>query len=169
LTFSSAADAAARAAKNKSEAPNARMTILLFTRKGLRWTDCAGLLALRVRMARAHPVRPAAFPGSFPVAGGSFLAYSCAAAWDSHPLPSLRQAAKTRLPKDLKKNQKTRARNLPTGGRGSQMVRMFRQLISLDSNEQHPRWRHPERSRPSGGVRDLLHYRHLHQKPDCGE
>ena len=51
LTLRSAADAAARATKSKNEAQSARITILLFTRKGLRWTVYAGLLALRVRMA----------------------------------------------------------------------------------------------------------------------
>jgi len=33
-------------------------------------------------------------PGSFPVAEGNVLAYSCAAARDLHPLPCLRRAAK---------------------------------------------------------------------------
>jgi hypothetical protein len=35
------------------------------------------------------------------VADGSFLAYSCAAARDLHPLPCLRRAAKTRVPNDI--------------------------------------------------------------------
>src|SRR6266403_5973884 len=48
--LSSAADAAATAEKSKNEAQSARITILLFTRKRLRWTVYAGLLALRVRM-----------------------------------------------------------------------------------------------------------------------
>src|SRR5258708_25778842 len=50
LTLRSAADAAARATRSNNEAQSARITILLFTRKGLRWTVYAGLLALRVRM-----------------------------------------------------------------------------------------------------------------------
>src|SRR5437879_6248539 len=53
LTLRSAADDAARATKSKSEAQSTRITILLFTRKGLRWTVCAGLLALRVRMVNS--------------------------------------------------------------------------------------------------------------------
>src|ERR1700733_2890461 len=54
LTLRSAANAAgrARATKIKNEAQSARITILLFTRKGLRWTVYAGLLALRVRRLR---------------------------------------------------------------------------------------------------------------------
>ncbi len=35
------------------------------------------------------------------------LAYSCAAARDSHPLPCLRPAAKTRVPKDILRKIKT--------------------------------------------------------------
>src|SRR5579864_3217611 len=50
-------------------------------------------------------------PG-FPVAEGSFLAYSCAAARDLHPLPSLRRAAKTRVPNELTTSKNNRARNL---------------------------------------------------------
>src|SRR5580700_7886172 len=50
LTLRSAADAAAMKTKIRNEARSARITILLFTRKGLRWTVYAGLLALRVRM-----------------------------------------------------------------------------------------------------------------------
>jgi hypothetical protein len=57
-----------------------------------------------------HPVAPAAFPGALPVAEGNFLAYSCAAARDSHPLPCLRPAAKTRLPKDFAKNRNNRGK-----------------------------------------------------------
>jgi len=44
---------------------------------------------LRVRMMRSgYNLRPS--QGSGPVAGGGFLAYSCAAARDFHPLPCLR-------------------------------------------------------------------------------
>src|SRR5579862_5586547 len=39
------------------------------------------------------------FTESLPVAESHVLAYSCAAARDSHPLPCLRRAAKTRVPK----------------------------------------------------------------------
>jgi len=48
----------------------------------------------------------AAFPGSLPVTGCDFLAYSCAAARDLHPLPWLRHMAKTRKPKDISKNKR---------------------------------------------------------------
>src|ERR1017187_9334334 len=70
LTFRSAADAAARETKSKNEARNARITILLFTRKGLRRTIYAGLLALRVRMAnpavRNTRLLADGLPGNFP-------------------------------------------------------------------------------------------------------
>src|ERR1700683_5321759 len=97
LTLRSAADAAARAAKTKNEARSARITILLFTRKGLRWTVYAGLLALRVRMKKqllvslwlAHPEFAAASPGLLPVTACDFLAYSCSAARKLPPLPCL--------------------------------------------------------------------------------
>ena len=46
-----------------------------------------------------------AFPGSIPVDGCDFLAYSCAAARELHPLPCLRLEAKTRKPKDISKNK----------------------------------------------------------------
>ena len=51
-------------------------------------------------------------PGIFPVAESSFLAYSCAAARDLHPLPNLRRAAKTHVPNELTKSKNNRARNL---------------------------------------------------------
>jgi hypothetical protein len=54
---------------------------------------------------RASGFLPTAFPGLFLVTGGDFLAYSCAAARDLHPLSSLCREAKTRTPKDLKKNE----------------------------------------------------------------
>jgi len=41
-----------------------------------------------------------------PVDGCGFLAYSCAAARELHPLPCLRPVAKTRKPKDISKNGK---------------------------------------------------------------
>jgi hypothetical protein len=63
--------------------------------------DRAGLLALRVK-DESDPDSSAAFPGGFPVAEGNVLAYSCAAARELHPLPCLRRAAKTRVPKDDK-------------------------------------------------------------------
>src|SRR5260370_5666151 len=121
LTLRSAADAAARATKIKNEARSARITILLFTRKGLRWTVFAGLLALRVRMLEQqlalwticsckteHPDFQTAFPGLNPVTGCHFRAYSCAATRELHPLPCLRLEAKTRKPKDISKNGKIR-------------------------------------------------------------
>src|ERR1700739_480333 len=115
LTLRSAADAAEKETRSKNQAQSARITILLFTRKGLRWTVYAGLLALRVRMVeQLSAVRHAddrwsyptsenslqtAFPGNLPVTGCDFLAYSCAAARELHPLPCLRHMAKTRKPK----------------------------------------------------------------------
>jgi len=48
----------------------------------------------------------AAFPELLPVTGCDFLAYSCAAARELHPLPCLRHKAKTRKPKDISKNGK---------------------------------------------------------------
>src|SRR4029077_171868 len=114
LTLRSAAEAAARATRTKNKARNARITILLFTRKGLRWTVYAGLLALRVRMKKRlaishwllHPDLAGGLPGMLPVDGCDFLAYSCAAARELHPLPSLCRGAKTRKPKDVSKNGK---------------------------------------------------------------
>jgi hypothetical protein len=47
-----------------------------------------------------------AFPGMLPVDGCDFLAYSCAAARELHPLPCLCHGAKTRKPKDVSKNGK---------------------------------------------------------------
>src|ERR1022692_2649096 len=73
LTLRSAADAAARETKSKNEARSARITILLFTRKGLKWTVYAGLLALRVRMRRVaisiwpeHTDSAGGLPGNAP-------------------------------------------------------------------------------------------------------
>jgi hypothetical protein len=56
-----------------------------------------------------------AFPGIFPVTGCDFLAYSCAAARELHPLPCLRHRAKTRKPKDIsnQRTEKRGVRNLP--------------------------------------------------------
>jgi hypothetical protein len=42
-----------------------------------------------------------------------FLAYSCAAARELHPLPCLRHKAKTRKPKDIRKNENAGSKNLP--------------------------------------------------------
>ena len=47
-----------------------------------------------------------AFPEFLPVDARDFLAYSCAAARELHPLPCLRHKAKTRKPKDISKNAK---------------------------------------------------------------
>jgi hypothetical protein len=46
---------------------------------------------------------PSPFPEFLPVDERSFLAYSCAAARDFHPLPCLHQAAKTRVPNEITK------------------------------------------------------------------
>src|SRR5579863_1593251 len=60
-----------------------------------------------------HP-QPSQDSFFFPVAESTFLAYSCAAARDSHPLPCLRRAAKTRVPIDITKikDRRSRPRNL---------------------------------------------------------
>ena len=50
-------------------------------------------------------IRQAAFPEYFLVAGCGVLAYSCAAARELHPLPSLCREAKTRSPKDWKERK----------------------------------------------------------------
>ena len=42
------------------------------------------------------------------MAEGNFLAYSCAAARDLHPLPCLRRRAKTRVPKEFLKSKGNR-------------------------------------------------------------
>ena len=46
------------------------------------------------------------------MAEGNFLAYSCAAARDLHPLPCLYRAAKTRVPNELAKNKDNDGKNL---------------------------------------------------------
>jgi hypothetical protein len=58
-----------------------------------------------------HPIlqRPSR---TSPVAGCDFLAYSCAAARDLHPLPCLCRAAKTRKPKDMSKSENNSLGNL---------------------------------------------------------
>src|SRR5882724_11156949 len=56
--------------------------------------------------AASIPTSLPAFPGQSPVAKSTFLAYSCAAARDFHPLPCLHRAAKTRVPKESDKDQK---------------------------------------------------------------
>src|ERR1700733_4108219 len=52
----------------------------------------------------------------------NFLAHSCAAARDFHPLPCLRQVAKTRIPKEIRKNRKTCEGNLLGDAGGSQIT-----------------------------------------------
>ena len=66
-----------------------------------------------------------AFPGPLPVTGCDFLAYSCAAARELHPLPCLRHKAKTRKPKDISKNGKLSQRNVLAASTVSQMAREF--------------------------------------------
>jgi hypothetical protein len=65
--------------------------------------------------------------GLRPVTGCGFLAYSCAAARELHPLPCLCHGAKTRKPKDISKNGKYwceeftgRERWKSTAGRGGE-------------------------------------------------
>src|SRR5580658_2967055 len=109
LTLRSAADAAARATKTRNEAQSARITILLFTRKGLRADDLRrspgfareDASSSNWQLARASKFLQTAFPEFLPVTGCDVLAYSCAAARELHPLPSLRYKAKTRKPKDI--------------------------------------------------------------------
>src|SRR5579864_3285580 len=92
----------------EEEPATTRIPFLLFTRKRLKVTERDGLLASRVRMQK-NASQPACRPSrdSFPVTGGNVLAYSCAAARDSHPLPCLRRAAKTRVPDEMPKSRKT--------------------------------------------------------------
>src|SRR5579863_7529484 len=154
LTLRSAAAAAARATSRNNATGNARMTILLFTRKGLRWTDCAGLLALRVRMActirfgprpsRDRPQWPEAFPRLQLRGSAGFTPASQSS-------PSGKDAPSEGYEKEQKKlyEEFTEGRVWKSNGQA------VGQWICLDPNEQDPRWRHPERSRPSGGVRDL--------------
>src|SRR5208283_3480503 len=96
-------------------------TILLCTRKRLTVAERAGLLALRVRMNYKIQQRIRS-SRDFPVAGGSFLAYSCAAARDFHPLPSLCRAAKTHAPNKFRKSRYNRPTNLIAQACGSQML-----------------------------------------------
>jgi hypothetical protein len=60
---------------------------------------------IETRSSNIHCLQPA-FPEFLPVTGCDFLAYSCAAARELHPLPCLRHKAKTRKPKDISKNEK---------------------------------------------------------------
>jgi hypothetical protein len=69
-----------------------------------------------------NPVLSAAFPEFPPVAHCDFLAYSCAAARELHPLPCLRFKAKTRKPKDISKSKKTQESNV-TGSLGLSQIR----------------------------------------------
>src|ERR1700733_13432420 len=120
LTLRSAANAAgrARATKIKNEAQSARITILLFTRKGLRLTVCAGLLALRVRMLERQA--SGKWPFAIALASGfcrrssqdspgdqlrfSRLQLRGSAGFAPASLSSL--WTKTRKPKDISKNGK---------------------------------------------------------------
>ncbi len=52
------------------------------------------------------PILQAAFPGTFPVTGCDFLAYSCAAARDLHPLPNFRLNERKCANLDLERAQK---------------------------------------------------------------
>src|ERR1700686_5356098 len=74
---------------------------------------------VRPRMVRASG-NAGGLPGILPVADGSFIAYSCAAARDLHPLPCLRRAAKTRVPNKMTKIRMTVAKNLTGEDGGSQ-------------------------------------------------
>ena len=78
---------------------------------------------------RVHGIRilQAAFPGLLPVDGCDFLAYSCAAARELHPLPCLCHGAKTRKPKDISKNRNSGVRNLAG-----------RPVLSQIADRQHP-------------------------------
>ena len=74
----------------------------------------------QLAIGRSFRVLQAAFPGLLPVTGCDFLAYSCAAARELHPLPCLRRGAKTRKPKDISKNENSGQRNLAGKSSGSQ-------------------------------------------------
>ena len=97
--------------------------------RGLVWTVRAGLLAWRVMILSAQMrlnlnirrSRPA-FPGLLPVTGGNFLAYSCAAARDSHPLPSPLCEEDARTKGMLGKNENNAEKSNRRGG-GCQVSR----------------------------------------------
>jgi len=61
---------------------------------------------LQLAVGWSFRILQAAFPGMLPVDGCGFLAYSCAAARELHPLPCLCHGAKTRKPKGISKNRK---------------------------------------------------------------
>ena len=128
LTLRSAADAAARSAKSNNEAQNARITILLFTRKGLRWTVYAGLLALRVRMKKQwairhwlqHPEFAGGLPGIAPSDRLRFSRLQLRGSAGIAPASLSLPRGKTRKPKDISKNGNGGVRNLPGESSGSQ-------------------------------------------------
>src|SRR2546426_204245 len=94
LILSSAAEAAASKRMKHEKTRENRMHSSFSRERGLVWTVRAGLLAWRVRTLRGdfahefqYPAIATGLPRISPVTGGNFLAYSCAAARDFHPLP----------------------------------------------------------------------------------
>src|SRR5262249_21991186 len=83
---------------DESEKMKEPHALLLYTRKGLVLTVRAGLLA-RESGQYFCPVPATGLPGisQWPIA--NFLAYSCAAARDFHPLPSWSLLTRMREPK----------------------------------------------------------------------
>jgi len=98
-------------------------------------------------MHSAFVTTPSLPKDSSPVAESIFLAYSCAAARDFHPLPCLHRAAKTRVPKESDKDQNNRPTNLTAGLRRSQ-IEKARGWLNLEiSRRPRPPLRcHPDES-----------------------
>src|SRR5438270_147494 len=97
--------------KKKETKRSTRTRLLLCTRKGLWWrfapvswlceSGCSAHKHHSLWTTSAINRRPSR---DFPVTGDTVLAYSCAAARDSHPLPSPERALRTREPKLAKSN-----------------------------------------------------------------
>ena len=112
LTLRSAAEAAAERSRTKKDSQRIRAYLPPLHAKEVEVDGSRRSPGFASKDGYYHPVTPAAFPGFLPVADGSFLAYSCAAARDLHPLPCLRRAAKTRVPNDSAKSKNNRPKNL---------------------------------------------------------
>src|SRR5260370_6250863 len=132
LTLSSVANAAEKQTESNNEAQSARITILLFTRKGLRWTVYAGLLALRVRMheqrlaigswqlARASGFyrRPSRDCSQWTAAVFSLTVARQRGNCNRFPVFAIRQRRANR--RTFQRTENTGVRNLPGVGGGSQ-------------------------------------------------
>src|SRR3984893_14143926 len=122
LSLRSAANDAAKYEQTKSRAQNARIPSS-FTRERVAVDGLRRSPGLRVRMRLGcrknaaigqHPIAADGLPGHLPVTGCYFLAYSCAAARDFHPLPCLcRNGKDAQIEGILKEQEKTGVRNLP--------------------------------------------------------